>query len=397
MNPARVLQPSSAQEICAAVRDAAESRQRLRVIGGASKRQILDASLFDLLLDTTKLSGITQYEPEELVLSLKAGTRLADVQAVLAQRGQRLAFEPPDYAGLFGTAAGRTTIGGVVASGFAGPARIAAGNVRDHVLGFDAVSGRGEAFHAGGRVMKNVTGYDLAKLITGSWGTLAILTELSLRVLPKPQHETTLVIEGLDDRAALAVMTQAMQLPLEVSGAAHLPGGPARTAIRLEGFRSSVAERLRLLLAALESTGPTRTVESDLSAQLWREVRDVQGFHDGDCILWRLSLPPAASADAVAAISRSVPNEVIYDWGGALVWMALQSATDAAEETLRREAARAGGHAWLMRAPSELRRAAGTAHPPGAALSALSRRIREGFDPQDVFGSEPLLPDLRRA
>lgn len=393
----QMIYPRSAQQVCEAVTDAASTGRRLRVSGGASKRPVLDGCTFDVLLDTRNLAGITRYEPEELVLSLGAGTPLAEVEAVLDQRHQRLGFEPPAYAGLLGTAPGGTTLGGVVASGFAGPARPSAGNVRDHVLGFDAVSGRGEAFHAGGRVMKNVTGYDLAKLMAGSWGTLAILTALTLRVLPKPEHETTLVIEGLDDRAALRAMTRAMQAPLEVTAAAHLPGVPSRTTIRLEGFRGSVVERLRLLTAALGTPGPARTLEGEDSRVWWRGIREVQIFHGDARIVWRLSLPPAACVDVVAAISSVVANQAIYDWGGGLVWMALDSATDASAGIVRGECARAGGHAWLMRAPADVRRAVGTAHPQGAALCALSRRVRKAFDPQDVFGSEPLLPDPARA
>lgn len=392
MSAVQTLRAGNAEELRAILAEAGEAKRKLRVVGGGSKRALFDTERVDAHLDLSGLVGITRYEPEELVLSLRAGTRLAEVENLLAERGQMLAFEPPDYARVLGAKAGCTTMGGAVASGFAGPRRVAAGNVRDHVLGFDGVSGRGEIFRAGGRVIKNVTGYDLPKLMTGSWGTLAVLTDLTLRVLPRPQHQATLLIEGLGDRAALAAMTQALQASLEVSAAAHLPSAPTRTAIRLEGFRPSVEERMRQLRKLLAGIGALRGLEQVESAALWRGVRDLEVFQNDARILWRLSLPASSSADVVAAISRCAPNEALYDWGGSLVWVAMNAEPAAA--IIRGEVAKAGGHAWLMRAPESLRREIPTAHPQTPGLEALSRRIKSGFDPRGVLGYAPLLSKI---
>lgn len=382
-----VLRAHDAAEIEEALRDGLS----LRVLGGGSKRALWHHDRTRLLLDVSACSGVTRYQPEELVLSLRAGTPLTEVEALLDSRGQRLAFEPPDFGAVLGSASGRTTIGGVIASGFAGPRRVSAGNVRDHLLGFDAVSGRGECFKAGGRVIKNVTGYDLPKLMCGSWGTLAVLTELTLRVLPRPEHEATLLIAGLDDAAAAMLMTQALNAPLEVSAAAHLPGAPTRTAIRLDGFRTSVAERVHQLATLCGGQQQTRCIEGAESAALWRGVRDLDVFARDERVLWRLSLPASASAQVVAQISRVAANDVLYDWGGALVWMAMHSPHDAAAAAVRGEVAKAGGHAWLMRAPASVRGVVPTAPPQAAHIEALSRRIKQGFDPQGLLGYEPLL------
>lgn len=384
--------------------EAGASQQRVRVCGGQTKAAITRSNA--TRLDLSGYTGITAYDPGELVITLRAGTRLAEVEAVLAEKNQMLGFEPPDYARVLGTQTGRTTMGGVIASGFAGPRRPGAGNVRDHLLGFSAVSGRGEAFKAGGRVMKNVTGYDLAKLLCGSWGTLAVLTEVTLRVLPRAPFESTLLLEGLDDVSAVERMAQALATPFEPSAAAHLPGVNPVTALRLEGFGPSVVERLRQLQSALGAVGATRVIRDQESAQFWRGVRDLERFAGDARILWRLSLPASASAAVAAQIARAHPCECLYDWGGSLLWLALDAAKDAtigatsdaasaaAADAVRRAAEQAGGHALLMRAPDALRQRVPTFHPQSPGVAALSRRVKLSFDPHDVFGSAPLQADV---
>lgn len=388
--PTSLLSPRNATEIV----DALHGGFPLRVIGGGTKQPLWCDAEPRRLLDMSSISGVTSYQPEELVLGVRAGTSLQEIEALLFARGQRLAFEPPDFSGLFGTGPRRTTIGGVIASGFAGPRRLSAGNVRDHLLGFEAVSGRGERFKAGGRVIKNVTGYDLPKLLAGSWGTLAVMTDLSLRVLPCPEHELTLAIEALGDVEAIRLMSQALNAPLEVSAAAHAQGAAAQTWIRLEGFRRSVQERLQQLERLVGARARTALLEGEASAALWRGLRDLDAYARDDRPLWRLSLPAAASAQAVALISRSVANQVIYDWGGSLVWMALHEAhEDAAQAAVREAVAGFGGHAWLMRAPEAQRGRVPRAPPQPAAIEALSRRIKQGFDPQNRLGGAPLLSE----
>src|SRR5215813_64753 len=240
------LKPRDVKDIEDTVQWAVGNEKALDLIGHGSKRAIGRPAQSDLTLDLSGLTGVTLYEPEELVLAARAGTPLAEIEALIAAQGQMLAFEPMDYAPLLGGPSGRATIGGVLAANLSGPRRLKAGAARDHFLGFSAVSGRGESFKSGGRVVKNVTGYDLCKVMAGSWGTLAALTEVTIKVLPRPETEQTLLIRGLDPARAVEAMTLAMGSACDVSGAAHLSAdvaarspeiaGGAVTALRLEGF-----------------------------------------------------------------------------------------------------------------------------------------------------------------
>lgn len=383
-----MIQARHVDEVVDALRDEAP----LRIQGAGTKRALWDCEGISRRLDVSALRGVTRYQPEELVLSVRAGTPVAEVQALLGAREQRLAFDPPDYAAVLGSVQGTTTIGGVISSGFAGPLRLSAGNVRDHLLGFEAVSGRGERFKAGGRVIKNVTGYDLPKLLCGAWGTLAVLTEITLRVLPRPEHEATLVIEGLSDVAAVRWMTQALNAPLEVASAAHESSGEcSRTWIRLEGFRSSVAERIAQLTRMIGAAASLQLIEGSASEQLWQRVRDLHAWAQDERVIWRLSLPANRSADVVAAIAQQAPHEALYDWAGGLVWLAMDSRTEPSAALVRGEVARAGGHAWLFRAPEAMRRTVPTAPPQPAVIESLSRRIKQGFDPRGRLGFAPVL------
>lgn len=380
------LRPVNASEVAEAVRAAAASATPLRIVGGGTRRPLVDDGTGARReLQSGALTGVTRYEPEELVLSVRAGTPLDFVEDLLAERGQMLAFDPPHHVHLHGTLPARTTVGGVLGSGWAGPRRLSAGNVRDHVLGFEAVSGRGEVFRAGGRVIKNVTGYDLSKLMVGSWGTLALLTEVTLRVLPRPQHEATLLVDPRAPGDSLALLRRAMALPLEVSCAACLPDG--RAALRLEGFRPSVDERLRQLAPALGVPREARAILADESAALWNAVRDVHPLVGDAPVLWRLSLPSTAAAATVAAILGGRAGVALYDWAGALAWLAMSESADAND--VRANVAQAGGHAWLVRGPASLRRRGPVAPPQPAPIAALSRRVKQGFDPLDVLGGGP--------
>ena len=239
-----LLKPRDAKDVEAAVRWALAEAKTLEIVGRGSKRGIGRAAQWDLSLDLSELSGVTLYEPEELVLSAKAGTPLAEIEKLLAEHNQELAFEPIDYGPLLGGAAGHGTIGGTVAANLSGPRRIKAGAARDHFLGFTAVSGRGETFKSGGRVVKNVTGYDLCKLMAGSWGTLAAMTDVTVKVLPRAETEQTLLVLGLDDAKAAQAMSAAMGSPNDVSGAAHLPA-PRRGAFdrRRQGGHGAAGRR----------------------------------------------------------------------------------------------------------------------------------------------------------
>src|SRR5262245_60737517 len=266
---ADALKPRDAKDVEAAVQWALAEGKAVELVGQGSKRAIGRPAQTDLTLDLSALAGVTLYEPEELVLSAKAGTPLKDIEALVAAKGQQLAFEPMDYGAILGGTAGRGTIGGALAADLSGPRRIKAGAARDHFLGVTAVSGRGETFKSGGRVVKNVTGYDLCKLIAGSWGTLAAMTEVTIKTMPRPETEETLLVRGLEPARAVAAMTAAIGSSCDVSGAAHLPAGVAArvpsgeiagaggavTALRLEGVAPSVAHRKRTLEALMRPFG----------------------------------------------------------------------------------------------------------------------------------------------
>src|SRR5262247_2013941 len=375
------LKPRDSKDVEDAVQWALADGKALEIVGRGSKRAIGRPAQTDLTLDLSGLSGVTLYEPEELVLTAKAGTPLAEIEALVAARGQMLAFEPPDYGGVLGGERAHATLGGVLATNLAGPRRIKAGAARDHFLGFSAVSGRGEAFKSGGRVVKNVTGYDLCKLMAGSWGTLAVMTEATIKVLPAPETEETLVILGLDDAGAVRAMSAAMGLPCEVSGAAHLPAPVARripgtagptTALRLDGVPASIAHRREVLAAALKSYGPVTVVPAEKSRQLWQAIRDVVPFAAGGAALG-------------AMLAGEIDAELFYDWAGGLIWIALAPTDDAGAGQQRRAVRQHGGHATLIRAPASVRAAVDVFEPEQPALAALTRRVKESFDPKGML------------
>jgi glycolate oxidase FAD binding subunit len=391
------LKPRDGAEVEQAVRWALAGGKTLELVGHGSKRAIGCPAQTDATLDLSGVAGITLYEPEELVLSAKAGTALAEIEAVLASKSQHLPFEPIDYGPLFGEQAGRGTIGGALAANVSGPRRIRAGAARDHLLGIVAVSGRGETFRSGGRVVKNVTGYDLCKLMAGSWGTLAALTDVTIKVLPRPPGEATLLAFGLDDAAA-AAMAKAMGSTAGVSGAAHLPdyaasrfvslaGAEAVTALRIEGIVEGIADAIAGLRKAVPLFAAGTVLDETESRALWRAVRDVRPFwpdtEAGDRALWRVSTAPSKGFEIARKLSPAA--HVFYDWAGGLLWIAPPAAPDCHAGEIRAAVATAGGHATLVRAPAAVRASIGAFAPEAGALAALTRRVKEGFDPQGVL------------
>jgi glycolate oxidase FAD binding subunit len=277
--------------------------------------------------------------------------------------------------------------------------------VRDHLLGAHAVSGFGESFKTGGKVVKNVTGYDLCKLLSGSWGTLAVMTEVTLKVMPRPEAESTLVLRGLDQLTANRAMTAALGSPFDVSAAAHLPasassgeaagldklGSPkeALTLLRLEGIAASVRHRAGYLTEMLKPFGAAELVEEATSQAAWSSIRDAGPFAAngplGAWPVWRIISPPASGGRLGEALARETGGEVIYDWGGGLIWAALPPKPDGQAALVRQRAAALGGHAMLVRGPVELRRAIDVFHPQPAGLVALSERVRNSFDPRRIL------------
>jgi len=397
------LRPRSPKEVEDAVQWALTKDRPLEVIGNASKRALGRPAQTDLTLDLSALHGIVFYEPEELVLSARAATPLHDINAMLAERSQHLAFEPMDYGQLLGGVSNRGTIGGMLAANLAGPRRITAGAARDHFLGFSGVSGRGETFKSGGRVVKNVTGYDLCKLMAGSWGTLAALTTVTVKTLPRPETQATVLIIGLDDATAVRTMTAAMATSCDVSGAAHLPAGVAGrihlgealgagrslTLLRLEGVAPSVAHRKAALSAAMKQFGEVQISDDVVSRNFWRAIRDVTPFAAArgaaERPVWRIVTAPARGAELARTIAPAGAAEVLYDWAGGLLWVMLPPSEDAGAAMLRPAVAACGGQATLVRAPPAVRAAVDVFEPPAEGLAALMRRVKHGFDPKGVL------------
>jgi glycolate oxidase FAD binding subunit len=400
-----ILKPRDAQEVEDAVGAAIASEQPLEIIGHGSKRRIGQPMATNAVLDVSALNAVTAYEPNELIITVQAGAPLSDVKSLIDSKSQQFAFEPVDTAMLLGSSPDAGTLGGMIAAGLAGPRRIKAGGARDHLLGAHAVSGFGESFKAGGKVVKNVTGYDLCKLLAGSWGTLAVMTEVTLKVTPRPESERTLVLRGLDDEAAGRAMTTALGSPFDISGAAHLPGSALRTTagaladiaaadramtlMRLEGITASVEHRAGSLRELLKSYGSADLFEDDVSAGLWRAIRDVEPFAaDGPRALWpvwRIVCPPASGGSFGQMLARESGGEVTYDWGGGLIWAALPPAADAHARALRQRLDAVGGHATLIRASDEVRAAVDVFHPQPNGLAALEQRVKRSFDPRNIL------------
>jgi glycolate oxidase FAD binding subunit len=380
------IKPRDARELRQAVEWALNAGTTLDVRGGGSKTALGKPMQCAEILDVSALSGVVDYAPEELVVTLRAGTPIREVEALLAQRNQMLAFEPPDLGPLLGQEAGQGTLVGVLSGNLAGPRRLSAGAARDHLLGFSGVNGRGEAFKSGGKVMKNVTGYDLSKLLSGSWGTLAVLDEVSVKVLPAPDQTRTLLLHGLSDEQAVRAMCAAMGSPHDVSGAAHLG---TKTALRLEGIGPSVETRLVGLRALLADSGASSMEDLGTleSRTFWQDIRDVGPLAvSRDEVIWKISCPPTEGPSIVARIRAQRPAaKAFYDWSGGLVWLALPASEDADHVLVRGALGPMGGHATLIRAPQAVRVAVPVFHPQSAALVALSARVKESFDPKGLF------------
>jgi glycolate oxidase FAD binding subunit len=392
------------------VRAAIAREQPLEIVGHGSKRLIGQPMATNALLDLSALNAVVAYEPNELIITLQAGAPLADVRSLIDSKNQQFAFEPINTSALLGTS-DIGTIGGMIAASLAGPRRIKAGGARDHLLGAHAVSGFGDSFKAGGKVVKNVTGYDLCKLLAGSWGTLAVMTEVTLKVMPRPESERTLLLRGLDDIKAVSAMTAALGSPFDVTGAAHLPNSAFRSAgsgladlgssrqavtlLRLEGITASVAHRAAALGKHLAPFGAADVVEDAASAAVWSSVRDVEPFAAsgplGAWPVWRIVCPPASGGALGQQLARDTGGDVIYDWGGGLIWAALPPKPDGQAALVRSRVDAIGGHAMLLRGSEALRRNVDVFHPQTSGLAALSERVRASFDPKGILNRGRML------
>jgi glycolate oxidase FAD binding subunit len=402
------VRPVDEREVSQILTEAGQRKTPLELKGAGSKHNIGRPMQTAFSVSTKALRGITLYEPNEMVMAARAGTPLSQLEASLAERGQMLAFEPAGLAAVAGGEAGASTIGGVFASNLSGARRITVGAARDHLLGVRAVNGRGEIFKAGGRVMKNVTGVDLCRGLSGSWGTLAVLSEVTFKVLPMPEHTETLVLLDLPDEIAVEVLCAAMGTPFEVSGAVHLQAamaarleheglrgqGVSVTALRLENFTRSVVYRKAKLKAVLKAYGEIHDLDHDNSLALWQELRAFSPLQRSEAPLWRISTSPSTGPKVVAAIARYMDCSAFYDWAGGLIWLEMLPTTDAGAADIRRVIATHGGHATLIRAAAEVRAAVDVFQPLEPGVEAISRRLKAAFDPAGILNPGRMYADL---
>ena len=385
------MTPTDEAGVVAAIRDASGP---LAIQGHGSKRAMLRPVQAAATLSTAGLTGVTFYSPNELVISARAGTPVAELREVVAERGQHLIAEPPELAALLGSDQ-PGTIGGAVATNLSGPRRVAWGAMRDHVMGLRAVNGRGEILRAGGRVLKNVTGLDLCKLLSGSHGTLAVITEVTLKVLPAPERRATLVLKGQNPTQAVAALSAALGSPYAVSGAAWLPAelaalvpslgwlGGNVTLARLEDFAPSVAYRGERLRAELAGFGVVEMLDDAASVAVWTGIGNAAPLVGAPGAIWKISVRPSQGPAIVAAM-HAIGATCMLDWGGGLVWVA-GPATEAIHRAVELAARAAGGVWTLMRAPDPLRNAVAVIPPEAPAMAAIGARVKAAFDPRFIL------------
>jgi glycolate oxidase FAD binding subunit len=391
--------PDNVQNLCDFVAEAASGRTPIEVRGRGSKHDVGRSVQSGGVVSTEALNGISLYQPTELVMSAGSGTKVEEIEQVLAEYDQELAFEPVDLGPALGADVAQGSIGGVFATNISGSRRVRSGSARDHLLGIKAVNGRGEPFKSGGRVMKNVTGYDLARTLAGSWGTLGILTEVTFKVVPRAKESRTLLCFGLTNQGALEAMHAALDTPFEVSGAAHIEdslaarfsdkavvrAAAAVTAIRVENFASSVRYRAARLKERLLEYAPSEELDTGRSLTFWQELRELKMFQESKRPLWRISAAPSHAGKIISNIRRSLDVRVVYDWAGGLIWLDTDLTTDAGAVEIRRAVAEFGGHATLIRAEPATRAIVDVFQPLDPSLMALTARLKAAFDPEGIL------------
>lgn len=402
------LRPADERDLVHILSEAARGRHAVEITGGGTKRNAGRPMQVEAEVSLRNIRGINFYEPAEMVISVRAATPVSAVEIELAKHNQMLAFEPIDLGPMLGERPQSGTVGGMVMTNFSGARRIAGAAVRDHVLGLRAVNGRGEAFKSGGRVMKNVTGYDLCRGLAGSWGTLAALTEVTLRAVPKPEETRTLLLFGQPDEIAIEVLSAAMGTPLEVTGAVHLHEalvgrlshrllagvGGALSALRIEGFSASVAYRIGKLKDQFSAYGDMLDLDHAASLAFWEELRRLSFLDGSSDPVWRLSTPPGTGPKVVGAIATYMPVKAAYDWSGGLVWLEVPASVDAGSADIRRVIATRGGHATLIRAEAEVRQTVEVFQPLDTPVHRLSQGLKQSFDPAGILNPRRMYQDF---
>jgi glycolate oxidase FAD binding subunit len=400
--------PDTVEELAYLVAEAADTRTPLEVMGRGTKREVGRPVQYGAVLSTENLTGIQLYEPSELVLVARAGTPIGQIEQALTEHDQEMPFEPIDLGPVLGFGRGQGTVGGMVATNFSGSRRVLSGSVRDHVLGVQAVNGSGETIRAGGRVMKNVTGYDLSRALSGSWGTLAVMTEVAIKVLPAQREVRTVLCFGLADPNGIEALCLAMGTPFEVSGTVHMHAGLAErlsdqeianagasvTAIRVENFPASARYRSSRLKQMLQAYAPALELDTLRSRAFWDEIRTLKMFQKSDRPLWRISTVPTAAAKLVHNLARKIDVRVLYDWSGGLVWLETPPISDAGAVEIRRNLAEIGGHATLIRAEAPARAAIDVFQPLDKPVMALTASLKRAFDPVGILNPGRMYPGI---
>ncbi|WP_068081087.1 FAD-binding protein [Polycladidibacter stylochi] len=377
---------------------AAAENEPLEIIGNATKRNWGRPVQAAHLLSTDQLSGVVDYQPDELIMTAKAGTPVSEIESLLDKHNQMLAFEPLQACHFWHETTRPSTIGGIFATNQSGSRRLKAGAARDFILGLEAVSGRGERFKAGGKVQKNVTGYDIARGFCSSWGTLFVATEITFKVLPKPETECTLALLGLSGQLATSAMSQAMASTCEVSSAAYLTsklaelcrGNPlaeygSSTLLRLEGTPLSVRYRRDKLINELKHYAQIEVMEAENSISLWNEISNASVFARESNPLWRISMAPSHAQNFVEAIRSDLPAQILRDWAGGLLWLSVEGDDDYATPIREYLDKSGGGYATLVRASAAIRSQVPVFQPQLQPLEALSRSLKHQFDPAGIL------------
>jgi glycolate oxidase FAD binding subunit len=400
--------PDTVEELAYLVAEAADTRTPLEVMGRGTKREVGRPVQYGAVLSTENLTGIQLYEPSELVLVARAGTPIAQIEQALTEHDQEMPFEPIDLGPVLGFGRGQGTVGGMVATNFSGSRRVLSGSVRDHVLGVQAVNGSGETIRAGGRVMKNVTGYDLSRALSGSWGTLAVMTEVAIKVLPAQREVRTVLCFGLADPNGIEALCLAVGTPFEVSGTVHMHAelaerlsdqeianaGASVTAIRVENFPASARYRSSRLKQMLQAYAPALELDTLRSRAFWDEIKTLKMFQKAERPLWRISTLPTAAAKLVHNLARKIDVRVLYDWSGGLVWLETPPISDAGAVEIRRNLAEIGGHATLIRAEAPARAAIDVFQPLDKPVMALTASLKRAFDPVGILNPGRMYPGI---
>jgi glycolate oxidase FAD binding subunit len=381
-----ILIPQNETELVDMVRAAAADGRTFEIIGRGTKQELGRAQKAQAALALSELAGIVRYEPDELVITARAATPIAEIEAALAEKNQRLGFEPADWSHLYGTRAHAATIGGVLSADACGSARVRYGAARDHLLGFRAVNGTGALYAAGGRVVKNVTGFDLPKLVCGAMGTLGPLTEITLRLVPRASDCATLAIKDVEAETGLSFLRRIWSSPLEATGLAYVPKSAAQSfpalgdvgegasLMRIEGASGVLADKLGLLKTLLDGRDAILLPEDN---DVFARIASGAAIAERDEDIWRVFVPPAAAAACAKTLAAPF---WLADWAGGALWVA----SDRHDE-IHGVAQSFGGHAMLMRASQETRATSPVFPPEGSVKAALTRRVKEAFDPHGLF------------